>query len=111
MRGRGIRIMGRMSPDDQLARLTKRYNLSADQQTQIKPILANQQQQVQTLRQDTTLSREDKMAKIKSIHEDSSSKIQALLNDSQKQKFAQDQQRRQERVQEHSAAPAGGPAA
>ena len=51
------------------------------------------------------------MAKIKSIREDESSKIQALLNDSQKQKFAQDQQRRQERMQEHSAAPAGGPAA
>ncbi len=100
-----------MNADEQVARMTKRYSLTSDQQAQIKPILANQQQQVQTLRQDTTLSREDKMAKIKSIREDSSSKIQALLNDSQKQKFAQDQQRRQERMQEHSAAPAGGPAA
>jgi hypothetical protein len=100
-----------MNADEQVARMTKRYSLTSDQQAQIKPILANQQQQVQTLRQDTTLSREDKMAKIKSIHEDSSSKIQALLNDSQKQKFAQDQQRRQERMQEQSTAPAGGPAA
>src|SRR5271166_5091462 len=31
-----------MTPDEQVARMTKRYNLSADQQTQIKPILANQ---------------------------------------------------------------------
>ncbi len=73
--------------------MTKRYNLSSDQQTQIKPILANQQQQMQALRQDSSLSREDKMAKIKSIREDSSSKIQAVLNDTQKQKFAEDQQR------------------
>jgi protein CpxP len=99
------------TPDEQVARMTKRYNLSSDQQSQIKPILANQQQQMQALRQDSSLSREDKMAKMKSIHEDSSSKIQALLNDSQKQKFAQDQQRRQQQMQERGAAPAGGPAA
>ncbi len=99
------------SPDEQVARMTKRYNLSSDQQAQIKPIIANQQQQMQALRQDSSLSREDKMAKMKSIHQDSSSKIQAVLNDSQKQKFAQDQQRRQQQMQERGAAPAGGPAA
>ena len=99
------------TPDEQVARMTKRYSLSSDQQAQIKPILANQQQQMQALRQDSSLSRDDRMAKMKSIRDDSSSKIQALLNDSQKQKFAQDQQRRQEQMQEHGAPPAGGPAA
>ncbi len=99
------------TPDEQVARMTKRYNLSSDQQAQIKPILANQQQQMQALRQDSTLSRDDKMAKMKSIHEDSSSKIQALLNDGQKQKFAQDQQRREQHMQERGAAAASGPAA
>jgi protein CpxP len=99
------------SPDEQVARMTKRYNLSSDQQAQIKPIIANQQQQMQALRQDSSLSREDKMAKMKSLHEDSSTKIQAVLNDSQKQRFAQDQQRRQQQMQERGAAPAGGPAA
>jgi hypothetical protein len=48
---------------------------------------------------------------MKSIRDDSSSKIQAVLNDSQKQKFAQDQQRRQQQMQERGGAPAGGPAA
>jgi protein CpxP len=99
------------TPDEQVARMTKRYSLSSDQQAQIKPIIANQQQQMQALRQDSSLSREDKMAKMKSIHQDSSSKIQAVLNDSQKQKFAQDQQRRQQQMQERGAAPASGPAA
>jgi Spy/CpxP family protein refolding chaperone len=61
--------MGRqqMTPDEQVARMTKRYNLSADQQTQIKPILADQQQQMMALRQDSSMSRDDKMAKMKSI--------------------------------------------
>jgi protein CpxP len=111
--GGGGRGMGRMqmTPDEQVARMTKRYNLSADQQTQIKPILANAQQQMMALRQDSSMSRDDKMAKMKSIHEDSSAKIQAILNDSQKQKFAQDQQRRQEHMQEQQGPPAGAPPA
>jgi periplasmic protein CpxP/Spy len=104
-----------MTPDEQVARMTKRYSLSADQQTQIKPILANQQQQMMALRQDSSLSRDDKMAKMKGIRDDSTTKIDAVLNDSQKQKFTQDQQKMQERRQQHmqegSAPPAGGPAA
>ena len=82
-----------MTPDEQLARMTKRYDLSADQQTQIKPIIANTQQQMMALRSDSSMSRDDKMAKMKTIREGSNTKIQALLNDSQKQKFAEDQQR------------------
>jgi protein CpxP len=106
--------MGRqqMTPDEQVARMTKRYNLSADQQTQIKPILADQQTQMMALRQDSSLSREDRMAKMKTIREGSNTKIQALLNDSQKQKFAADQQQMQERMQQRGGgAPAGGPPA
>ena len=112
--GGGGGHMGRMqmTPDEQLARMTKHYNLSADQQTQIKPILANQQQQMMALRGDTSLSRDDKMAKMKGIRDDSNTKIQAILNDSQKAKFAEDQQKMQERMQQRdSGAPAGGPPA
>jgi protein CpxP len=106
--GGGRMGRGPMSPDDQLARMTSRYNLTADQQTQIKPILANQQQQMMALRQDTSTPREDKMAKMKSIREDSSTKIQAILNDTQKKQFADDQQKMQERMQQRGGGP-GGP--
>jgi protein CpxP len=100
-----------MDPDQQLAHMTKRYNLSADQQAQIKPILANQQQQMQALRGDSSLSRDDRMAKMKGIREDSSTKIQAILNDTQKKQYAEDQQRMQERMQERGGPPAGAPPA
>jgi Spy/CpxP family protein refolding chaperone len=92
------------TPDEQVARMTKRYSLTADQQAQIKPILANQQQQMMALRQDSTLSRDDKRAKMQSIHADSTNKIQAILNDTQKQKFAQDQQKREQRMQQRNGA-------
>jgi periplasmic protein CpxP/Spy len=108
--GPGGGRMGRMpmNADEQLERMTKRYNLSADQQTQIKPILANQQQQMMSLRQDSSMSRDDKMTKMKGIREDSSTKIQAILNDSQKKQFADDQQRMQERMQQRGPGGPGG---
>jgi periplasmic protein CpxP/Spy len=110
--GNGQGRMGRqaMTPDEQVARMTQRYNLSADQQAQLKPILANQQQQMMALRGDSSLSRDARMAKMQSIREDSNTKIQAILNDSQKQKYNEDQQRMQERMQQRGGA-AGGPPA
>jgi hypothetical protein len=99
-----------MDPAQQLERMTKRYNLSADQQTQLKPILALQQQQMQALRGDSSLSSEERMAKMQSIRADSNKKIEAVLNDDQKKQFEEDQQRMQERMQQRmqGGGPGGG---
>jgi Spy/CpxP family protein refolding chaperone len=78
---------GGMDPDAQLKHMTKALDLTADQQTQIKPILESTHQQMEALHSDTSLSREDRMTKMRSIHEDSRTKIEAVLNDTQKQKF------------------------
>jgi Spy/CpxP family protein refolding chaperone len=86
-----------MDPDQRLAHMTKRYNLTTDQQNQIKPILQDEQQQMQTLHSDTSMSPDDKRAKAMSMHKDSTQKIEAVLNDQQKQKFEADQQKMQER--------------
>jgi len=111
MQGSGGGRRGMMDPDQQLERMSKRYNLSADQQSQLKPILVSQQQQMQALRGDSSLSREDRMAKMQSIHSDSNTKIEAILNDTQKKQFAEDQQRMQERMQQRGdgAGPGGPP--
>jgi Spy/CpxP family protein refolding chaperone len=97
-----------MDPDQMLAHMTKRYNLTTDQQSQIKPILQDQQQQMQSLRSDTASSREDKMAKMQSIHEASTQKIEAVLTDQQKQKFEADQQKMQQHRAEHMHGDQGG---
>ena len=89
---------GMMDPNEQLARMTERYKLSADQQTQLKPILQAQQQQMQALRGDSSLSRDDRMTKMMSIRADSRTKIEAVLNDDQKKQFEQDQQRMQQHM-------------
>lgn len=92
---------GMMDPDEQLAHMTKRYNLTADQQSQLKPILADQQQQMMQMHSDTSMSRQDKMAKMQSMHQDSAQKIGAILTPDQKAKFDKDQARMQERRAGH----------
>jgi hypothetical protein len=82
-----------MNPDNQLEHMTKTLNLTADQQTQIKPILTERQQKMQALWQDQSLSREDRHSKAEAIHQDTRSRIEAVLNDQQKQQFEAMQQR------------------
>jgi periplasmic protein CpxP/Spy len=98
---------GMMDPAQQLAGMTKRYNLSTDQQNQVKPILMDQQQRMQLLRLDSSLSPDEKKAKMQSIRSDSNSKIEAILNDDQKKQFEQDHQSMQERMQQRGQG--GGP--
>jgi protein CpxP len=88
-----------MSPDQQLERLSKALNLTDDQKQQIRPILQDRQEKMQGVRSDASLSREDRMNKMRSTFEETNSKIRAVLNDEQKQKFDQRQQRRREQMQ------------
>jgi Spy/CpxP family protein refolding chaperone len=96
----------RMSPDEELQRLDKTLKLTDDQKNQIKPILEDRQQKMQSLRSDTSLSPEDRRGKMKSIMDDSNGKIRDVLNDDQKKKFDDMQQHMRGRMQGHQ--PGGG---
>jgi Spy/CpxP family protein refolding chaperone len=68
-------------------RLAKELNLTPDQQNQLKPVFEETRTKVQAIHQDTSLSQEQKRAKIKEIHDANKSKIEAVLTPEQKQKF------------------------
>jgi Spy/CpxP family protein refolding chaperone len=87
--GQGHGQHGPMSADQRLQMMTQQLNLTTDQQTQIKPILENESQQMQTLRQDTSLSQEDRMSKMKQIRENSASQIKPILTTDQQTKWQQ----------------------
>jgi len=78
---------GPMSPDQRLQMMTRQLNLTADQQAKIKPILENESQQMQTLRQDSSLSREDRMSKMQQMRQSSNDQIKPILTNDQQQKF------------------------
>lgn len=89
----GMHHMGPMSPDERLQHLTRMLNLTSDQQTKIRPILENESQQMQSLRSDTSMSREDKMTKMRSIRENTMSQITPILTSDQQKKLQEMQSR------------------
>jgi hypothetical protein len=99
-----------MSPDEELQRLDKALKLSDDQKKQIKPILEDREQKMQSLRSDTSLSQQDRWGKMRSAREESNGKIRALLNDDQKNKFDEMEQRgRREGHRPGAGAPPANP--
>ena len=99
--GQGPGHHGMMTPDERLNHLTKALNLSSDQQTQIKPILENEQQQAMQIHQDQSLAQPDRHSKMQALHQDTNTKIEAVLNDTQKQKFEEMQAKMKQHAHEH----------
>lgn len=95
-----------------MAMLSKRLNLTADQQSKLLPIMSDRQQQMRAIFQDSSLSKENRIAKMKTVRKDSNAKIEALLTDQQKQNFEQLQQEMRQRAHNHrGASNAEGPGA
>lgn len=89
-----------MDPDEVVDMLAAKLNLTEDQKAGIKPIIADRQQKLRDLREDTSSRPMQRMRKAKKIVEDSDKKIEPILNDQQKQQYAQikEQMRQQART-------------
>ena len=90
-----------MSTDERLQHMTQMLSLTSDQQTKIRPILDSESTQMQSLRSDTSMSRDDKMMKMRSIRETTNSQITPILTTEQQQKWQQ--------MQAQHRPPQGGP--
>jgi protein CpxP len=97
------------NPHHQAKMMAKKLGLSEDQRKSLEPILADRVQQMESARADTSLAPQDKMARIKSINQDSDAKIEALLNDAQKQQYEQMKQDRREHHHHHGDQLTGSP--
>jgi len=95
---RGERMgRGPMSPQAELDRLTKELNLTKDQQDKIKPILEDQQKQMQALREDTSTDQQDRMSKMRDIRKSHVEQVRGVLTSDQQTKFDEMQKRMMER--------------
>ena len=74
-------------------RMAEQLNLTADQKPKVQSILQAQMQKMLALRQDTSLTVEDRRAKAKAIHENTAAQMKAVLTADQFQKW-QDMQSR-----------------
>ena len=92
---------GPQDPAQRTKELTKHLNLTADQQTKVQDALQSQQSQMQSLRQDTSLSQEDRRAKMMEIHKNTDAQIRALLDANQQKKWDEMQAKREQRMENH----------
>jgi protein CpxP len=98
-------------PAQEAKRLGKELGLNKDQVAQIQPILQDRASQMQALRADTSVAPADRRAKAMGIMDDSKTKIEALLNDQQKQQYEQMLAARKAKRQQQNQPPAQQPGA
>lgn len=89
---------GRMTPEQQLEHLTHALNLTADQQSQIKPILVEQGQKMRAIWQDQSLTHAQRRDQMMAAMHQSKTQLEAVLNPDQKQKFEAMMHRRMDRM-------------
>jgi protein CpxP len=93
----GHRHGGKMKdPQARLDRMSKVLNLTDDQKAKIKPILDNENQQMQALKSDTSSAQQDRRAKMMDIHKSTMDQIRPILNSDQQAKLDQQMQRMKE---------------
>jgi periplasmic protein CpxP/Spy len=77
------------SPDAHLQMLSEKLNLTDAQKAKAKPILEDSAQQFKAVKDDTSLTPEQKKAKMKAAHESMHNQINAILTPEQQAKFKQ----------------------
>jgi periplasmic protein CpxP/Spy len=92
--GRHERMGREQSVDDRVKHLTKELNLTEDQQAKVKSALEDEQRKISSLKQDSSLSREDRRTKFEEIRKNTSQQIRAILNEDQQKKYDELQSKR-----------------
>ena len=75
------------SPEQQLAWLTTKLDLSTTQQGQIGPVLVARDKQLKAIRENTTLTEDQKHEQIKALIESTNQQIESFLNPAQVTQF------------------------
>ena len=100
---------------NRMQKLSQELNLTADQQAKIKPIFQQARAQGKTIHQDASLTKEQKMAKMKELHQTTMAQMNEILTPEQQTQWkqlreqhrAQWQQRHQQQQQTAPGAPQG----
>jgi len=87
---------GPPDPAERMKELTKKLNLTSDQQTKVQDILQSEHSQMETLHQDNSLSQQDRHTKMMDIRKTSDTQIRALLDSTQQKKWDEMQANREQ---------------
>jgi periplasmic protein CpxP/Spy len=97
---------GMMDPGRRAQMLKEHLSLSDDQTSQVKSIFEDSRTKIEALRSNSSLSQDDRRSQMMSIHKAEQDKIGALLTPDQKTKYAAMQEQMRDRMRNGS--PDGG---
>jgi periplasmic protein CpxP/Spy len=102
---------GHEDPAQRTAELTKQLNLTSDQQTKVQDALQAEHSQMESLHQDSSLSQQDRRAKMMDIRKSTDEQIRGLLDSTQQKKWDEMQAKREQWMQKgHGGQPEAGSA-
>lgn len=102
----GGRHHGPPDPARRTAELTKKLNLTSDQQPKVQAALESERSQMESVHQDASLSQQDRHAKMTEIHQSTDTQIRGLLDATQQKKWDEMQAKREQWMQNRRQ---GGP--
>jgi periplasmic protein CpxP/Spy len=92
---------GDMDPARHAEMLTRKLNLTPDQQTKVQEIFKSEQSQMESLHGDSSTPRDQRHAKMMEIHKASADQVRTLLDPTQQKKWDEMQANREQRMQGH----------
>jgi periplasmic protein CpxP/Spy len=99
---------GHEDPAQRTAELTKKLKLTSDQQTKVQDALQSEHSQMESLHQDSSLSQQDRRAKMMEIRKSTDGQIRGLLDADQQKKWDEMQAQRAQRMQNRHGGPDAG---
>jgi hypothetical protein len=75
-----IPVMAQTQPADKAQKISQALNLSPQQQSQVTPILENEEPKVQDIKNDTHLGPDEKQARIKKVYEQTDKLVKPILS-------------------------------
>jgi Spy/CpxP family protein refolding chaperone len=91
--------------ENRLEEMSKQLNLTDDQKAKLKPVLQDEAQQLQAVHNDTSLSHDQKMAKVKEIREAHKPQINNVLTPDQQKKWEEMKKKAKGQREKKSEAP------
>lgn len=95
-----VKHLHAIDPQQQIERLTKQLQLTPDQQAKVLPILQQRDQQLEALRNDSSLKPADRRAKAMAIVQASNQQMDAVLTEPQRAKAKAMREKAMERMEE-----------
>jgi len=95
------RSRARMDPARRVEMLAKQLNLTADQKTKVLDILKSNQANMDSVRDDSSLSPQDRHTKVMDIRKASNDQVRALLDSNQQKKFDEMQSQQEQWMHGH----------